>query len=69
MEDPQLKESMDPSKMPFDGKRMFWGGFETITELGAGRGARCQETVCNPAPSPRSITSSAPERSHSAFAV
>lgn len=30
MEDPQLKESMDPSKMPFDGKRMFWGGFETI---------------------------------------
>ena len=24
MEDPQLKESMDPSKMPFDGKRMFW---------------------------------------------
>jgi len=23
MEDPQLKESMDPSKMPFDGKRMF----------------------------------------------
>ena len=36
MEDPQLKESMDPSKMPFDGKRMFWGGFETITELAAG---------------------------------
>jgi len=37
MEDPQLKESMDPAKMPFDGKRMFWGGFETITEL-AGKG-------------------------------
>ena len=37
MEDPQLKEVMDPSKMPFDGKRMFWGGFETITELAAGR--------------------------------
>jgi uncharacterized protein YbaA (DUF1428 family) len=37
MEDPQLKDSMDPSKMPFDGKRMFWGGFETITELAAGR--------------------------------
>src|SRR4051812_10103256 len=33
MEDPQVKESMDPSKMPFDGKRMFWGGFETITEF------------------------------------
>jgi uncharacterized protein YbaA (DUF1428 family) len=26
---------MDPSKMPFDGKRMFWGGFETIIGLGA----------------------------------
>ncbi len=30
MDDPQLKESMDPSKMPFDGKRMFWGGFQSI---------------------------------------
>ena len=37
MEDPQLKASMDPSKMPFDGKRMFCGGFETITELAGGR--------------------------------
>ncbi|MEP7208523.1 MAG: DUF1428 family protein [Casimicrobiaceae bacterium] len=37
MEDPQLKESMDPSNMPFDGKRMFWGGFETIAELAASR--------------------------------
>ncbi len=37
MEDPQLKESMDPSKMPFDGKRMFWGGFETIIGLAAGQ--------------------------------
>ena len=36
MEDPQLKELMDPSKMPFDGGRMFWGGFETFTELAAG---------------------------------
>ena len=36
MEDPQLKASMDPSKMPFDGKRMFWGGFETIIGLAAG---------------------------------
>ena len=33
MEDPQLKESMDPSKMPFDGKRMFWGGFKTMIVL------------------------------------
>jgi uncharacterized protein YbaA (DUF1428 family) len=37
MEDPQLKDSMDPSKMPFDGKRMFWGGFQTITGLAGGR--------------------------------
>jgi uncharacterized protein YbaA (DUF1428 family) len=37
MEDPQLEDSMDPSKMPFDGKRMFWGGFETIIGLGAGQ--------------------------------
>ncbi|HET9728913.1 MAG TPA: DUF1428 domain-containing protein [Acidimicrobiia bacterium] len=36
MEDPELKASMDPSKMPFDGKRMFWGGFQTITGIGAG---------------------------------
>jgi len=37
MEDPELKHSMDPSKMPFDGKRMFWGGFESITEVAGGR--------------------------------
>src|SRR6185369_12075394 len=39
MEDPKLKESMDPSKMPFDGKRMFWGGFETIVGPSASRSA------------------------------
>jgi uncharacterized protein YbaA (DUF1428 family) len=33
MEDPRLKEMMDPGDMPFDGKRMFWGGFRTIVEL------------------------------------
>ena len=33
MEDLQLKESMDPSKMPFDGKRMFWGGFKVMVNL------------------------------------
>jgi uncharacterized protein YbaA (DUF1428 family) len=33
MDDPQLKAQMDPSKMPFDGKRMFWGGFQTVIEL------------------------------------
>jgi len=37
MDDPQLKESMDPASMPFDGKRMFWGGFETIIGLPGGR--------------------------------
>jgi uncharacterized protein YbaA (DUF1428 family) len=37
MDDPALKESMDPSKMPFDGKRMFWGGFQTIIGVAAGQ--------------------------------
>ena len=27
MKDPRLSDFMDPKKMPFDGKRMFWGGF------------------------------------------
>jgi uncharacterized protein YbaA (DUF1428 family) len=35
MEHPQFKASMDPSKMPFDGKRMFWGGFETVIGIPA----------------------------------
>ena len=31
----QLEEMMgpDPSKMPFDGMRMMWGGFESIVEM------------------------------------
>jgi uncharacterized protein YbaA (DUF1428 family) len=32
MADPRLKAMMDPQKLPFDGMRMFWGGFETIVE-------------------------------------
>ena len=32
MSDPRLKDMMDPKSMPFDGMRMFWGGFETIVE-------------------------------------
>jgi uncharacterized protein YbaA (DUF1428 family) len=36
-EDPELKAQMDPSKMPFDGQRMFWGGFQTIVGLSPGR--------------------------------
>jgi uncharacterized protein YbaA (DUF1428 family) len=31
MKDPRLKCS--PSDMPFDGKRMFFGGFEPIVQL------------------------------------
>jgi len=28
MKDPRLAKMMDPKAMPFDGKRMFWGGFK-----------------------------------------
>jgi uncharacterized protein YbaA (DUF1428 family) len=31
MSDPRLQ--MDPKTMPFDGKRMFWGGFKPFIEL------------------------------------
>lgn len=33
MKDPRIG-NLDPKSMPFDGMRMFWGGFETIVELG-----------------------------------
>jgi uncharacterized protein YbaA (DUF1428 family) len=33
MEDPRLKDMMDPKNLPFDGMRMFWGGFKSIIEL------------------------------------
>lgn len=32
MSDPRMKD-MDPKSLPFDGKRMFFGGFEPIVEL------------------------------------
>jgi uncharacterized protein YbaA (DUF1428 family) len=32
MKDKRLNNMMDPKKMPFDAKRMFWGGFKTIVE-------------------------------------
>jgi uncharacterized protein YbaA (DUF1428 family) len=32
MKDPRLADMMDPRDLPFDGKRMFWGGFKTIVE-------------------------------------
>ena len=33
MKDPRLAKMMDPKALPFDGKRMFWGGFKGIVEL------------------------------------
>ena len=33
MADPRLADMMDPKKLPFDGKRMFWGGFEMFVDL------------------------------------
>jgi uncharacterized protein YbaA (DUF1428 family) len=33
MSDPRLAEMTDQKTMPFDGKRMFWGGFKTMVEL------------------------------------
>lgn len=33
MADPDM--TYDPSKMPFDGKRMFWGGFKPFIEMTA----------------------------------
>jgi uncharacterized protein YbaA (DUF1428 family) len=32
MKDPRLKAMMDPKAMPFDPRRMFWGGFKVIVE-------------------------------------
>ena len=32
MADPRLAAMMDPKAMPFDGKRMFWGGFKRMIE-------------------------------------
>lgn len=33
MEDPRMKDMMDPASLPFDGMRMFFGGFKSIVEL------------------------------------
>jgi len=33
MSDPRVAKIMDPKHMPFDGKRMFWGGFKPIVQL------------------------------------
>ena len=37
MADPRLQSMMDPKKMPFDAKRMFWGGFKVVISLAKGR--------------------------------
>lgn len=33
MNDPRLAKMMDPNNMPFDGKRMFWGGFKMMIDV------------------------------------
>jgi uncharacterized protein YbaA (DUF1428 family) len=33
MKDPRLAKDMQPGTMPFDGKRMIYGGFKSIVEL------------------------------------
>jgi uncharacterized protein YbaA (DUF1428 family) len=33
MKDPRITGMMDPKKFPFDGKRMFWGGFKVMVDL------------------------------------
>lgn len=32
MKDPRFKKMCNPKEMPFDGKRMFWGGFKVIVD-------------------------------------
>ena len=33
MKDPRLAKMMDPKEMPFDGKRMIYGGFKVMVNL------------------------------------
>ena len=33
MADPRLEDMMDPTRLPFDGKRMIMGGFEVAIDL------------------------------------
>jgi uncharacterized protein YbaA (DUF1428 family) len=32
MADPRLKDMMDPTGMPFDAKRMIYGGFKVLVQ-------------------------------------
>ena len=33
MKDPRLADMMDPSQMPFDGKRLIFGGFKVLLDV------------------------------------
>ena len=33
MKDKRMASMMDPKTMPFDAKRMFWGGFKVVVDL------------------------------------
>ncbi len=33
MNDPRLADLVDPKSMPFDTKRMIWGGFKSMVEM------------------------------------
>jgi uncharacterized protein YbaA (DUF1428 family) len=33
MGDPRMQKYSDPKKMPFDGKRLIYGGFETLVAV------------------------------------
>lgn len=35
MSDPRLADMMDPKSLPFDGARMFWGGFKPMIAIDA----------------------------------
>ncbi|MGX4643203.1 hypothetical protein [Massilia sp. SYSU DXS3249] len=37
MHDPRMAEFMKPENMPFDGKRLIWGGFEMVVNRQARR--------------------------------
>lgn len=39
MADPRLKKYMEPKNVPFDGSRMFFGGFKTLVVLNKGASA------------------------------
>lgn len=34
MKDPRVAKMMGPKNLPFDGMRMFWGGFKSFISLG-----------------------------------